>query len=412
MTFPPRRIALIGVGGVGHAHLAAIAALARQEKVRLVAAADPAVGNLTGVKAALEAQGVHWYLRCEDLLSNEAKLDIVTIAAPIPYHEEMTLACIRKDLYVNLEKPPVPLLHQLEALIEEDKKNRVSVGFQMIASEPVQHLKRLVVEGRLGEIREIRAGGCWPRTNAYYERAAWAGRMSLRGKPVFDGPATNALAHVIHNIMFVAAREPDGYEYPVSVQGELYRARPIQSYDVACLRGELRSGAVFAAAFAHATERELPFRLEIHGSKGWAKLSANGTRLETDRGELFIGTDTFSEGIERYYHRVIEFATGVRKRADTSLSDARGYLAATNGMLLSSGGVHEIGESWVTVYSEGNNGGFMVKGLYEAIDAFLDSGKLFSEASLPWAVHTNPVGAEHIDFVQCKRLLDLEDTAG
>ena len=182
-------------------------------------------------------------------------------------------AVVRSDVEYGpsrriLEKPPVPLIQQLDALIEADTNNRVAVGFQMIASESVQRAKQLIVEGKLGDIQDIRAAACWSRTDSYYNRASWSGKMTLRSEPVFDGPATNALAHLIHNIMFLASPQRDGFDEPIEVQGELYRARPtIQSYDTACLRGRFESGTVFVAAFTHATEQQFPFVLEVHGSK-------------------------------------------------------------------------------------------------------------------------------------------------
>ncbi len=405
----PLDIALIGVGGVGQIHLAAIASLTQEGRARLVAVADPSVDRLPEAKAALTAQGVRWYRRYEELLDEEKTLDVVTIATPIPYHFEMARACIRRGLFVNLEKPPVPCLHQLETLIEDDRAQRVSVGFQMIGSPPVQQLKQLAMAGEFGEIREIRAAGCWPRSDAYYERASWAGKMHLGGEPVFDGPATNALAHVLHSIMYLAGQEAGSFEVPVSVQGELYRARPIQSYDVACLRGRLRSGALFAVALTHATEREFPFQIEVHGDRGWARLSANGTRLETSGGLCMDDPESFADGFARYYRRFFEGAVENGQRADTRLGDARGYVVATNAMLLSSGGVHTIGKPWACTYGEGANGGYAVTGLHETMKAFLATGKLFSELSVPWAVATGPIDAEGISAERCARWLRASD---
>ncbi len=398
-------MALIGVGGIGQIHLAAITSLAKEGRARLVAVADPSVDRLPEAKAALTAQGVRWHRRYEDLLEEEKTLDAVTVATPIPCHFDMARACIRRGLLVNLEKPPVPFLHQLETLIEDDPAQRVSVGFQMIGSPPIQQLKQLAVAGEFGEIREIRAAGGWPRSHTYYERASWAGKMHLGGEPVFDGPATNALAHVLHSIMYLAGREAGSFEVPVNVQGELYRARPIQSYDVACLRGRLGSGALFAAALTHATEREFPFQIEVHGDKGWARLSANGTRLETSGGLCMDDPESFADGFARYYRRFFDSAAGDDQRADTRLRDARGYVLATNAMLLSSGGVHAIGEPWACPYGEGATGGYAVTGLHETLKEFLATGKLFSELSVPWAVATEPIDAENISAEACTRWL-------
>src|SRR5438105_3535962 len=217
------RFGLIGVGGIGAYHLAGIEECERAGDARLVAIADPTMDRFPEVKAKLDERGVRRHMNYTNMLREEKELDAVTIATPIPFHLEMARASLERGLFVNLEKPPVPLIQQLDALIEADKNNHVAVGFQMIASEVVQRMKQLIVEGKLGDINDIRAAACWPRTDSYYNRAGWSGKMTLRGEPVFDGPATNALAHLIHNIMFLASPQRYGFDAPIEMQGELYR---------------------------------------------------------------------------------------------------------------------------------------------------------------------------------------------
>ena len=132
----------------------------------------------------------------------------------------------------------------------------------------MQRLKQLIIEGTIGEVRSIRAGGCWPRSDRYYQRTNWAGKLVLGGEPVFDGPATNGLAHLVHNIMFLAGSEAVGSAVPIEVEGELYRARPIESYDVACLRGKFACGIDFSLAVTHSTKEPLPFKIEVRGTRG------------------------------------------------------------------------------------------------------------------------------------------------
>ena len=69
--------------------------------------------------------------------------------------------------------------------------------------------------------------------------------MSHRGEPILDGPATNTMAHLIHNAMFLASRPPGGYAVPVEIAAEFYRARPIESYDAACLAVGFLAGRCF-----------------------------------------------------------------------------------------------------------------------------------------------------------------------
>ena len=389
----PIRFGLIGCGGIGAYHRAAIEAHEAAGTARLVAVADPWAERLATQKTELESRGVRWHLDYRDMLRTETDLDAAVIATPIPFHYDMALACIERGLTVHLEKPPVPAMPQFESLVAWDAKQSVSVGFQMIGAHSTQLLKQLIADGKLGQLKTIRAGGCWPRLDNYYSRAIWAGKMELDGAPVFDGPATNAFAHLIHNIMYFAGAGRDEFAAPVEVEGEVYRARPIESYDTACMRGRFASGIEFAVAVTHATETPLPFLIEARGTEGWARLSQDGAVLESSVGVscehpqgtqelLNINYDNFIGVAQARRDRVL---TGGPDRFLTRLADTRGYVSATNAMLHSSGGIHDIDASAVRQYVQDGSGGYDVLNLWSAVEETLASGRLFHEQDLPWA---------------------------
>ena len=279
----------------------------------------------------------------------------------------------------------MPLIEQLDSLIAADTRRAVSVGFQYIGSRCTQMLKQLIANGDLGEVREIRAAACWPRTDRYYARAAWAGKMSLGGEPVIDGPATNALAHVVQNIMYFASAQRHGFDVPAEVEGELYRARPIESYDTACLRGHFASGIEFSVAVTHATSTKLPFCIEVRGSKGWARLSEDGARLETHAGLLCHCEEDTQQLIDTNYTNFIAVLNGHADRFTTALADTRGYVGTTNAMLKSSGGVHDVSPGSIRRYAADDSGGFEVLHLREAVEQSLSSGRLLAEQGCAWA---------------------------
>ena len=394
------RFALIGVGGVGGAHLNALAVMEAQGRAKLVAVADPSLPHLAAQKERLEARGVRWHLDYRDLLDGAHDLDAVVIATPIPLHLEMTRDCLRHGAAVYLEKPPVPLIQQLEALIVEDAGARVAVGFQMITTPLVQTLKRALLAGELGDVREFRVSACWPRLNRYYQRARWAGKMVLEAQPVFDGPATNALAHLIHNVMYLAGHSPAGYEMPVEIQGELYRVRSIESYDVASLRGRFASGAAFTVSLSHATQEWRKYQVEVRGSRGWARISEDGARFENSSGSWDFDP-AIGPAMVGSYANFVDFLQGRCERPATRLRDARGFLRATNGALMSSGGIHDIGAQYHQVYGVNEAAGYDVPGMPVLMDRMFEQGSLFSETGMPWAVATGPVdvrGLTAIDF--------------
>jgi predicted dehydrogenase len=383
--------ALIGIGGFGREHFNILRRLERQGRLVLCAVCDPCIFRDSGLLEEVRAGGIRAYRDYREMLSSEPGLSVVTIVTPICLHEEMVIDCLDCGLDVYLEKPPVPLIGQLERLIAADHAERVSVGFQMVDSAWSQRLKGWICEGRFGEVEEIRVTASWPRYGAYYRRAPWAGRMMLRGEPVFDGPATNALSHLIHNAMYLGGESHEEFAKPVSVRGEVYRVRPIESYDVACLRGGLSSGVDFFAALSHAEETMVPFRIEVRGSKGWCCVSEETQRVESSWGPFSMNANATGM-LSEAYEGFVGFTCGERPRVTTSLKDTRGYVLATNAMLLSSGGIHEIGSKSSTPCERDGDWTYRIDGLASAIAG--DESLLFSERGFPWAVVTPEIAVE------------------
>lgn len=378
--------ALVGAGGFGRQHVTTLLELMQKGRLRLAAVCEPSIRRLPEVAAELEVRKIPVYHDLEAMLAREVDLQSVTIATPIPLHEGMVRTCVARDLFVLLEKPPVPLLSQFDTLFAEIRADRVAVCFQLIEAEWCRTLKRLISEGSLGELREIRVAACWPRPDSYYERAPWAGRLVIDGRAVFDGPATNALSHLIHQMMFLASGVPGTFDVPVSVQGELYRARPIESYDTACLRGRFASGVTFQAAFSHASQEKLPYEILALGSKGWARVREDEESLETHQGPVALAP---SDEFTRHYETFVDYASGLTSRPSTRLEDARGYLLAANGMLISCGRIHDIPAAYIQ--REEADGQYVIKDLIPGLAAFLRDGTLFSEMDFPWAVRTREV---------------------
>ncbi len=397
----PLRFGLIGVGGIGATHIRALQALENEGLVQLVCVADPFAERMPEVKARFDSKGVRWHLDFQKLIETETELDAVSIATPIPLHARMTAAALARGLFVYLEKPPVPLIQQLNDLVALDTRRKVVVGFQMVSSVPIIQLKRWKVEGALGGIESIRVTACWPRYDGYYNRAPWSGRMLLDGEPVFDGPATNALAHLLHNIMYLAGKGMDDFDVPVEVEGEFYRARPIESYDVLSMRGLLESGVEFHYSVNHATEAMTAFRIEVIGSKGRAWVSNNGEEMGNTCG-LTSPAAPYPDSFLESYRQFIRFASGERARAVTSLEDTRGYVLATNGALMASGGIHNIDPKYWRVHGEGENRGYDVAELPKYVQRSVEEGKLFSEINVPWARKGHAVLVRSLRSIQLK----------
>lgn len=393
----PVRTGLIGVGGFGGTHLARLSSAPCDRSCQLVAAADPMFADSRGAPtaASLAARACRVYPDFRQMLEREPDLEAVVISTPIPLHFEMAAACVDRGVAVLLEKPPVPLLAQLEDLLARPGHERVAVSFQRILSDPVQQMKRWILEGRLGELRDLRTCACWPRLDTYYARAAWAGRMELGGKPVFDGPATNALSHVIHHLMYLGGERHESFGRPLaaSVEGEFYRVRPgLESYDLVALRGRVESGVGYFAALTHATSVKTPFVVEARGDQGWIRLEDNGWRLRSSWGADIVYEDDVVNAYALVYRNLAGLARVPGTRPATSLEDTRGYLMATNLGLEASGGIRQVPTEFVSRYALTTppGQGYCLPDIIPMVEQAYEEKRLFSELGVPWALPIHP----------------------
>lgn len=358
-----------------------------QSLFQLVATADPLFSAHNQFAEKLHHSGVVHYSNYLDLLRDETDLDAIILVSPIPLHEEMAVACLKRGLHVLLEKPPVPTLQQLDSLLQYPAHDRVAVGFQWISFPSVQGIKRWILEGRVGTVRKIRGKACWPRGDIYFNRNRWAGKMTCDGKPVFDGPCTNALAHLVHNIMFLGGETIAGFTTPETIEGELYRVRPtIESYDMACLRGRLASGPNYHLVLTHASSERLPFTLEIEGDRGWIRLSEDGRLLETSWDQNNTYPPEAVDSHLAVYEDFARFCTGKISKPLTSLRDTRGYLLATNGGLIASRGIHSADAGAIHSTDSRLGGIYEIPNIISLIETASRTMRLFSEMNLDWAV--------------------------
>jgi len=110
--------------------------------------------------------------------------------------------------------------------------------------------------------------GLWKRDSGYYERNDWAGKIKVGEHWVLDSPANNAFAHFINIIWFLAGSHFAESSELSSVQAELYRATPIESFDTAFVRASTADGIALYFAVTHACSEQVNPQIDILGSEG------------------------------------------------------------------------------------------------------------------------------------------------
>ena len=129
------------------------------EQVDVVAVADE---DEKGRAAAAKRLNVsRAYADYREMLEKE-RPDIVSVAPRwLDCHRDMVLACAEHGCHVFLEKPMCQSLEQADEMIAAlEKRNlKLAIAHQTRYSPALEHVKKIIAEGRLGDIFELRGRG-------------------------------------------------------------------------------------------------------------------------------------------------------------------------------------------------------------------------------------------------------------
>lgn len=248
----PVSVVLVGLGGYGEVYLAPLLDDPRGAGCRIAGGVDPRPEGCHRL-ADLEARGVRICATLEDFY-REQRADLAVISSPIHLHAEHTCAALAAGSHVLLEKPAAASTADVDRMIAaRDRVGRfVAVGFQWCFAASVLTLKADILRGRLGRPVRGRALTLWPRTEAYYGRNDWAGRRrDASGRWILDSPASNAMAHHLHNLLFLLGGAMDRSAEPLVMEARLARVNDIETFDTAAVRLATDVGAEILFLVSH-----------------------------------------------------------------------------------------------------------------------------------------------------------------
>lgn len=244
----PVRVALIGGGFIGDAHLDAATASA-EGSIVAICDADPARKDLA------EKLQVPFYTDYRELLARD-DIEAVINATPNQLHAEIGIACAGRGLHLLTEKPFAATLDEGKRLLAASQ----AAGTVHIVGHHRRHYPRV------GRAREIVRGGSLGRLIAlnvmwaaakpdYYYQTAW--RSAPGGGPVLINHI-----HDIDNVRFICG------EF-ASVNAAVRRqARSGAVEDTAVLTFELEDGALGTALVSDTTPS--PWAYEINSGEDLA----------------------------------------------------------------------------------------------------------------------------------------------
>ena len=278
----PVRVLMVAIGGYGAHYLQALLDEVQARQAVLAGVVDPFASQSAGWPS-VSRLGVPVVGDIDAFFAAGHRADLTVVSSPIHCHVPQSVAALRGGSHVLCDKPLGATVPDVDRLADaRDRAGRfVMVGYQWSFSDAIQSLKRDLVEGRYGRPLRLATLCAWPRHAAYYRRNTWAGRLrdGATGAWVLDSPANNAMAHHLHNALFLLGPSMERSAVPSAVTAEFARAYPIESADTAACRLLTDSGCEVLFLASHVTERTLEPRFRIECENGTIVFGETGRRI-------------------------------------------------------------------------------------------------------------------------------------
>jgi myo-inositol 2-dehydrogenase/D-chiro-inositol 1-dehydrogenase len=149
MSAAPIRLALIGLGKMGMAHLEVFARLAPRVQITAVADSHPPFAD----RAASRAPSAAVFHHPLDCLTN-ANIDAAVVATADDTHHEIVDVCIARGICVLCEKPFTTSAEQSRQLVQAERakgRRLVQVGYMRRYEDGYRHMYDTLCSGRVGE---------------------------------------------------------------------------------------------------------------------------------------------------------------------------------------------------------------------------------------------------------------------
>jgi len=264
------RLGIIGVGGMGAEHGRYLRA-GEVKRCRLTAVCDVLPERLAPFQGDLQT------FSDSAALIRSGEVDAVLIATPHYDHTTIGIDALEQGLHVLTEKPISAHKADAQRLLaaHTDKTRIFAAMFQMRAMPIYRKMRKLVMDGELGEIRRINwIITTWFRTEAYYASGGW--RATWKGEG--GGVLLNQCPHTLDLFQWICGM-------PVRLRAwcNFGKYHHIEVEDEANAYLEYENGAtgLFSTSTAEAPGAN---RFEIAGDRG--KLICENNKLSFTRNEL------------------------------------------------------------------------------------------------------------------------------
>lgn len=172
------QFAIAGCGRIAQRHAEHI-----NNKAKLAAVCDTVKEKADALGAAYNARV---YYNIDEMLAAEKEVQVIAVCTPNGLHKEHSVKALKAGFHVLCEKPMAINPADCGEMIQAAEKNnrRLFAIKQNRFNPPVEAVKKMLDEGRLGKLSSFQLNCFWNRNNDYYHNS-WKGTMNLDGGTLY-----------------------------------------------------------------------------------------------------------------------------------------------------------------------------------------------------------------------------------
>jgi len=254
---PGIKFGIIGCGRIAQRHAEHIS-----NKGLLLAVCDIEKGKADAMAGKYNSIA---YYSVEDMLRESGGMDVVSICSPNGLHAAHAIAALNAGFHVLCEKPMALSAYDCGEMIKaaERTNKRLFAIKQNRFNPPVEAVKRILDEGKLGKLYSIQLSCFWNRNPDYYHNS-WKGTLKLDG-----GTLYTQFSHFIDLLYWMAG----DIKEVKAIMANYAHQGIIEFEDTGVVLLEFYSGAIGTINYTvNSYRKNMEGSLTIFGEKGTVKI--------------------------------------------------------------------------------------------------------------------------------------------
>ena len=251
------RFAIVGCGRIAQRHAEHIS-----NQGKLVAVCD----ILPGKAIALgEKYAAKTFDSLDEMIGSGVAVDVVSVCSPNGLHAEHSIKALKAGFHVLCEKPMALSVSDCASMINaaERANKRLFIVKQNRFNPPVEAVKKLIDQEKLGKIYSIQLNCFWNRNEDYYKNS-WKGTKDMDGGTLFTqfSHFIDLLYWFVGDVESVSART-----------GNFHHQGLIEFEDTGMVILKFLNGAIGTVNYTvNAYKRNMEGSLTIFAEKGTIKI--------------------------------------------------------------------------------------------------------------------------------------------